>query len=110
MGRYRDGFREHSTENTERIFGDVGYQISDHLENRFYLTLDRVDRQLPGGLTKEEMNDNPEQADPIAVAEDFNKNWTFLRLADKLSYRNGNIAFDAGAVLVPSQHRRTWFF
>src|SRR6266850_108323 len=33
MGRYRDGFREHGTENTERIFGDVGYKFSDHFEN-----------------------------------------------------------------------------
>ena len=97
MGRYRGGFRDHSTEDTERIFGDLGYKISDQLENRFYVTLDRTDRQLPGGLTKEEMNDNPEQADPIAIREDFNKDWTFLRLADKLSFRNDNIAFDAGA-------------
>jgi iron complex outermembrane receptor protein len=97
MGRYRDGFREHSTEDTERIFGDVGYKFSDHLENRFYLTLDRVDRQLPGGLTKEELNDNPQQANADAVAEDFNKKWEFVRVADKISYRNNGYEFDAGA-------------
>ena len=96
MGRYRDGFREHSRDNTERIFGDVGYRFGDHLENRFYITLDRVDRQLPGGLTKQEMNDDPEEANPIAVTEDFNKKWTYFRLADKLSYRNYNCQFDAG--------------
>ena len=96
MGRYRDGFREHSAENTERIFGDVGYKFSDQLENRFYLTLDRVDRQLPGGLTKQELNDDPRQANADAVAEDFNKKWEFLRLADKISYRNDGHEFDAG--------------
>ena len=96
MGRYRDGFREHSTENTERIFGDVGYRFSDHLENRFYVTLDRVDRQLPGGLTKEELNDDPRQANADAVAEDFNKKWELIRLADKISYRNDEYEFDAG--------------
>ena len=96
MGRYRDGFREHATENTERIFGDVGYKFSDHLENRFYLTLDHVNRQLPGGLTKQELNDDPEQANAIAVAEDFNKKWEFVRLADKLSYRKDGHEFDAG--------------
>lgn len=95
LGRYRDGFREHGTENTERIFGDVGYKISDHLENRFYVTLDHVDRQLPGGLTKEELNDDPQQANPDAVAEDFNKKWSLIRLADKISYRNGGHEFDA---------------
>ena len=96
MGRYRDGFREHSTENTERIFGDVGYKFNDQLENRFYVTLDHVDRQVPGGLTKQELNDNPRQADPDAVAEDFNKKWDFLRVADKISYRNDGHEFDAG--------------
>lgn len=97
MGRYRDGFREHSKENTERLFADVGYKMNEHVENRFYLTLDRVQRQLPGGLTKEEMNDDPHQADPAAIAEDFDKRFTFIRLADKLSYRDESHQFDAGA-------------
>jgi iron complex outermembrane receptor protein len=97
MGRYRDGFREHSTENTERIFGDLGYKFSDHLENRFYVTFDHVDRQLPGGLTKQELNDDPQQANADALAEDFNKKWEFVRLADKISYRNNGYEFDAGA-------------
>lgn len=96
MGRYRDGFRDHSQENTERFFGDLGYRLNDHLENRFYLTFDHVDRQLPGGLTKDEMNDDPRQANPTAVMEDFNKKWDFVRLADKLSYRSEDREFDAG--------------
>ncbi|WP_410959812.1 hypothetical protein, partial [Salmonella sp. SAL4356] len=37
MGRYRNGFRDHSQENLERFFGDLGYRISDNIENRFYL-------------------------------------------------------------------------
>ena len=96
MGRSRDGFREHSAENTERLFGNVGYKFSDHLENRFYLTLDRVDRQLPGGLTKQELEDDPRQPNAVAVAEDFNKKWDLIRLADKLSFRNDGREFDAG--------------
>jgi iron complex outermembrane recepter protein len=97
MGRYRDGYRDHSTENTERIFGDLGYKFSDQLENRFYVTLDHVDRQVPGGLTKEELNDNPQQANADAVVGDFNKKWDFVRLADKISYRHNGYEFDAGA-------------
>lgn len=96
MGRYRDGFRDHSTENTERIFGDLGSRFSDHVENRFYVTLDRVDRQLPGGLTKQELKSAPQQANADAIAEDFNKKWNLVRLADKISYRNDGHEFDAG--------------
>jgi len=96
MGRYRDGFREHSEENTETFFGDVGYKFNENLENRFYLTLDRTDRQLPGGLTKQQLNDDPQQANEDAIEQDFNKEWTFMRLADKISYRKDGYEFDAG--------------
>ena len=33
-------FVEHSRENTEILFADLGYKFSDQVENRFYLTLD----------------------------------------------------------------------
>jgi iron complex outermembrane receptor protein len=96
MSRYREGFREHSQENTERLFGDVGYRFNDHLANRFYMTLDHVDRQLPGGLTKQELKDDPRQANTDGVAEDFKKKWGLVRLADKISYRNDGRELDAG--------------
>ena len=96
MGRYRDGFRVHSRENTELFFTDVGYKFNDHVENRFYVTVDRTDRELPGGLTKPEMNENPRQADPNAIAENFNKDWNYYRLADKLSFKTEEETLDAG--------------
>ena len=95
-GRVRDGFRDHSQENAETIFTDVGYKFSDQIENRFYLTMNRVDRDLPGGLTKSEMEKAPEQADPLAIVQDWNKQWEHIRLADKLSIRTDEIQFDAG--------------
>jgi iron complex outermembrane recepter protein len=94
-GRYRDGYRDHSRENTELLFADFGDKINDHLENRFYLTTDQEDRQLPGGLTQDQMYDDPKQADPDAVPFDFKKQWEYVRLADKLSYVNGGEQMDA---------------
>jgi iron complex outermembrane receptor protein len=93
--RYRDGYRAHSRENTELLFADLGYKISDNLENRFYLTLDQTDRQLPGGLTQSQMADDPKQADPDAAPMDFNKQWYYLRLADKMSYEKDGHELDA---------------
>ena len=95
--RSRDGFREHSPGNAEILFADAGYKLSEQVENRFYLTLDRTDRDLPGGLTKEQMESDPRQANPLATAQDWNKNWSYVRLADKLSIRTEDIQFDAGA-------------
>ena len=95
-GRVREGYREHSHESTGLFFTDLGYKISDHLENRIYLTLDQTDRLLPSGLTKEQMDQDPTQADPEATPLNYNKQWQYLRLADKLAYVNGGVEFDVG--------------
>jgi len=95
--RAREGFREHSRENTEILFADLGYKFSDHVENRFYLTLNETDRNLPGGLTKSEMENSPTQANPLAIAQDWNKAWSYVHLTDKLSIRTDEIQLDVGA-------------
>lgn len=94
--REREGFRDHSREETEIFFADFGYRFSDHAENRFYLTLDRTNRNLPGGLTKSEMEQVPFQANPLAVAQDWNKSLANVRLADKLIFRTEEIELDVG--------------
>ena len=53
--RDRDGYREHSEEHTEMLFSDFGYKISDRLENRFYVIVNQTDRELPGALSKQQM-------------------------------------------------------
>jgi iron complex outermembrane receptor protein len=95
--RARDGFREHSREDTEILFADVGYKFSEQVENRLYLTLDRTNRNLPGGLTKSEMEDDPSRANPLAITQDWNKEWSYVHLADKLSIRTDEIQLDVGA-------------
>ena len=95
--RAREGFREHSREDTEILFADLGYKFNEQVENRFYLTLDRTNRNLPGGLTKSEMEDDPSQANPLAIAQDWNKELSNVRLADKLSIRTEEIQLDVGA-------------
>ena len=96
MDRSRDGYRDHSAENTERFFGDIGYRFSETTENRLYITLDRTERALPGGLTKQGMNDDPRRADPDAIDQDFNKKWDLIRLADKMTFKDPTTEIDAG--------------
>ena len=95
-GRVSDGFREHSYENTEDLFSNIGYKFNDNLENRFYLSVTRTDRLVPGGITKEQMDQNPRQVDPLSIAQDLDKQWYYLRLADKVSFRNEVEQADAG--------------
>ena len=94
--RAREGFREHSRENTEILFANLGYKFSEQVENRFYLTTDRTNRNLPGGLTKSEMENDPTQANPLAVTQDWNKEWIYIRMADKLTVRTQDVEFGAG--------------
>jgi len=94
-GRSRDGYREHSRENTELLFTDLGYKLSDHLENRFYLTVDQTDRQLPGAVDQATLQNSPQSADPLAAPMDYSKQWYYVRLADKLSYERDGHQFDA---------------
>jgi iron complex outermembrane receptor protein len=94
--RYRSGWREHSEESTETLFSDVGYKFSDTLENRTYLIVDQTDRKIPGALTLQQLEQNPKQTDPLAIPEDWRKDWYYIRLADKLSYKSGPEEADAG--------------
>ena len=88
--KYRDGYRDHSRENGDQLFSDLGYKINRNLENRVYLTVGTIDRHIPGELTKDELNNTPTQANSDATAQDFDKNWSMIRLADKLTYREGH--------------------
>ncbi|HEY3862425.1 MAG TPA: TonB-dependent receptor [Verrucomicrobiae bacterium] len=104
--RGRSGYREHSVENTEIMVANFGYRFSSNAENRLFLILDRTDRLLPGGLTKAEMQADPRQTDPdapapgatpYAISQDYNKDWYYLRLADKVTLKTLNTESDAGA-------------
>lgn len=97
-GRERDGYRDHSSENTEIFFGDLGRKFDQHWENRIYFTLDRTDRDLPGGLTRDELNNKPRKANPDSIAQDWNKSWNYARLADRLAFKSDEIDFTAGAL------------
>jgi len=94
--RTRDGYREHSKENTKDLFSDFGYKINAHLENRVYLTVTRTNRELPGGLTKDQMNQDPRQANPPSLDQNLGKEWYYVRLADKVSFKSEHEQADAG--------------
>ena len=84
---YQDGFRDHSRENDEKLFADIGQRLASDLETRWYVTLGRVDRQLPTTLTKEDLEQDPTQPGDEAVEQDFGLEWTSVRLANKTTWR-----------------------
>ncbi|MEZ0389180.1 MAG: TonB-dependent receptor family protein [Verrucomicrobium sp.] len=83
----REGFQEHSQMDNERFYGNFGYRISDDLETRFFLTYVRSRSDLPGNLTKSEIENSPRSADPDAIAFDQGRDVNWLRIANKTTLK-----------------------
>ncbi|HEV2612731.1 MAG TPA: TonB-dependent receptor [Noviherbaspirillum sp.] len=80
---HQKGFRVHSRQDTQRISGNLGWQITDAVETRFFLHAVNTGSELPGALTKAEMNASPRRADPAAVTGDQHRDFDLYRLSNK---------------------------
>ncbi len=78
-----DGFRPHSKQDRQSLYGNFGVQLSESVATRFYVTSIKNDQQLPGALTKTEFNANPRQAEANAITKDYLLNVNTLRLANR---------------------------
>ncbi|WP_395733546.1 TonB-dependent receptor family protein [Prosthecobacter sp.] len=94
---HTDGFRDWSKQESFRVFANIGTKISPNLENRFYITYVDSNSQLPGNLTKAQMQANPQQAAPgsfiptVAGGAGYQeRDYRLFRLADKLTYSDGD--------------------
>ncbi|MFN7562905.1 MAG: TonB-dependent receptor family protein, partial [Prosthecobacter sp.] len=87
---HTDGFRDWSEQESLRVMANIGTKISSNLENRFYVTWVDSKSQLPGSLTKAQMEANPQQANPVSLAGRQRRDYQLLRLANKLTYSDGD--------------------
>lgn len=84
---HQDGFRDHSKQSTQRISGNLGIQLSNTIETRFFLLGVKTDSELPGALTKAEMQANPRRADPAAVTGDQHRDFDLWRVSNLTTFR-----------------------
>lgn len=79
-----DGYRDeqHRQERTG-FYANAGWQFSDALRTRVYLSYIDNDQQLPGALTAEQFEAEPYQAQPEAVLGNFQHNVETRRIASK---------------------------
>jgi iron complex outermembrane receptor protein len=87
---HTDGFRDWSEQESLRIFANIGTKISPNLENRFYITWVDSLSELPGNLTKAQMENNPQQAAAANLAGKQRRDYRLFRLANKLTYSDGD--------------------
>lgn len=93
----QDGFRDHAAQNNQRLFINAGWRLSDTVETRLYLTAVKTDSELPGSLTKAELEADPSQADTSlfgAVNYDNKRDFELFRIASKTGVRTGDMRWE----------------
>ena len=92
-----DGYREHSEQTTRGLFLNGGYNWSDSVSTRVYITALDSDAELPGALTRAEVDEDPGQASPAAFDADYGKEVETRRAAMKTTWHiNAGSALDIG--------------
>lgn len=80
------GYRDHSESDRDGVYANLGWQISDTVETRFFATYLNNDEALAGALTAAELADDPNQAGAGAISGNFQVNVQTERLANKTTF------------------------
>lgn len=81
--RQWDGYRDHHEQERKGIYANAGWQVSDDVKSRLYLTYIKNDQELPGALTEEQFDEDPYQAQASAVIGHYQYNVETWRIANK---------------------------
>lgn len=79
----RDGYRDHNKQQREGLYANAGWQLSDTVGTRFYLTYVNNEEELAGPLTRAQWLAKPTQAEAAAVAGHYQWNVETARIANK---------------------------
>jgi iron complex outermembrane recepter protein len=101
----QDGFREHAQMENQKLLGNFGVKVNRDVESRFYVAAVRSRSQLPGYLTKAELESQPSMAASSVSAgvypyrEDANRRRDVdaQRVANKTTVRDGNTTYEFAA-------------
>ena len=101
----QNGYRDHAEMENQKIVGNFGVKVSKDVESRFYVAAVRSRTQLPGYLTKDELEKDPSVASSQKVGsvypyrEDANRRRDVdaQRIANKTSVRDGNTIYEFAA-------------
>lgn len=107
-GLASDGYREHSRVRSLYGHGNLGWQVSDSIETRFYLTALSDNFELAGSLRLADALANPRAAgrpvrvgpvviDPGPVADDWDRNLEVYRLSNLTVIDLGSVDWELGA-------------
>lgn len=92
-----DGFQDHSQQHDYRLFANLGIRLNEQLETRFYVLDANTDSELPGTLTKAQIEANPRSANPASVAGNQKRDFDLTRVSNRTVYNLGDSRIEAGA-------------
>ncbi len=96
-----DGFRQFSGQKNTRLNANAGLKISPQLETRFYVIHGDMNQELPGNLTKAQLQSNPTQANAASAAANSQRDFLITRLANKTTWISPTgVEYNAGVYAV----------
>ncbi|HEX4918350.1 MAG TPA: TonB-dependent receptor [Limnobacter sp.] len=81
-----DGFREFSAQKNTRLNANAGLKINPQLETRFYVIHGDMNQELPGNLTKAQMQTDRRQANPASKNNRSQRDFVITRMANKTTW------------------------
>ena len=94
-GFTQDGFRAQNEQQTSRFTGTIGWQASDRFTNRIYISHTHADAEIPGAISKAQIDADPTAANPSNLANDYQRNLDITRIADKSAWVEGDNRVDS---------------
>lgn len=91
-----DGYRDFAQQNNTRFFSNIGHKITPQVETRFYISYGDINQELPGNLTKAQLEANPKQANATNYAMDQQRDFSIYRIANKTTWHSDAIEINGG--------------
>ncbi|WP_394673289.1 TonB-dependent receptor family protein [Limnobacter sp.] len=96
-----DGFREFSGQKNTRLNANAGLKISPQLETRFYVIHGDMNQELPGNLSKAQLQTDTTQANAASAGSNSQRDFLITRVANKTTWISpGGVEYNAGVYAV----------
>lgn len=93
----QDGFRQHNKNQKLNVSGNIGYRISDKIDNRTYINFSHIHFEIPGPLTLAMLKENPAQVNngislpyymgPNIERDKPSREATVMRIANRIVFQ-----------------------
>ena len=91
-----DGFRDFSDMNNLYLVSNIGHKFNNNLESRMYFNYTDANQELPGNLTKAQLDADPKQANGFNKANNWQRDFDLYRIANKTTWQTENVKIDGG--------------